>query len=57
MSKPDGSPKGRSGRVDKNGNYDLKVGFREPRSQQTTAKGKRSYSQITNAQAIWPHRS
>ena len=36
-------------RVDKNGNYDLKVGFREPRSQQTAAKGKRSYSQITNA--------
>ena len=36
-------------RVDKNGNYDLKVGFREPRSQQTAAKGRRSYSQITNA--------
>jgi len=36
-------------RVDKNGIYDLKVGFREPRSQQTAAKGKRSYSQITNA--------
>ena len=36
-------------KVDKNGNYDLKVGFREPRSQQTAAKGKRSYSQITNA--------
>lgn len=36
-------------KVDKNGNYDVKIGFREPRSQQTAAKGKRSYSQITNA--------
>ena len=36
-------------KVDKNGNYDVKIGFREPRSQQTTAKGNRSYSQITNA--------
>ena len=34
-------------RVDKNGNYDVKIGFREPRSQQSKAKGKRSYSQIT----------
>ena len=36
-------------RVDKNGNHDVKIGFREPRSQQSKAKGKRSYSQITNA--------
>ena len=35
--------------IDKNGNADVKIGFREPRSQQTAAKGKRSYSQITNA--------
>lgn len=35
--------------IDRNQNYDIKIGFREPRSQQTTAKGKRSYSQITNA--------
>ena len=36
-------------KVDRNGNHDIKIGFREPRSQQTAAKGKRSYSQITNA--------
>ena len=35
--------------IDRNGNPDVKIGFREPRSQQTAAKGKRSYSQITNA--------
>ena len=36
-------------KVDKNGTHNIKIGFREPRSQQTAAKGKRSYSQITNA--------
>ena len=36
-------------KVDRNGNHDIKIGFREPRAQQSTAKGKRSYSQITNA--------
>lgn len=36
-------------RVDKNGTHNIKIGFREPRSQQTAAKGKRSYRQITNA--------
>lgn len=36
-------------KVDRNGNHDVKIGFREPRSQQTAAKGKRSYRQITNA--------
>ena len=36
-------------KVDKNGTHNIKVGFREPRSQQTAAKGKRSYKQATNA--------
>lgn len=35
--------------IDKNGNYDIKIGFDEPRKQQTTAKGKRSYSEASNA--------
>ena len=36
-------------KVDRNGNHDIKIGFREPRTQQSSAKGKRSYGQITNA--------
>lgn len=36
-------------KVDRNGNHNIKVGFAEPRSKQTAAKGKRSYHEITNA--------
>lgn len=35
--------------VDKKGIINIKVGFREPRSNQYSAKGKRSYYRITNA--------
>jgi HK97 gp10 family phage protein len=35
--------------VDKNGNYNLKIGFAEPRKEQNTARGKRSYKERTNA--------
>lgn len=35
--------------VDKKGNYNIKIGFDEPRKQQSTAKGKRSYGEVTNA--------
>ena len=35
--------------VDRNGNYNIKVGFAEPRKEQNTAKGKRSYKERTNA--------
>lgn len=36
-------------KVDTKGNYNIKVGFAEPRKNQYTAKRKRSYSTITNA--------
>ncbi len=36
-------------KIDRNGNHDIKIGFREPRSQQTSPKGKRSYNEVTNA--------
>lgn len=35
--------------MDKKGNYDIKIGFDEPRKNQTAAKGKRSYGEVTNA--------
>lgn len=35
--------------VDKQGNYNVKIGFNEPRRKQYKAKGKRSYNVITNA--------
>lgn len=35
--------------VDKKGNYNIKIGFDEPRKQQSSAKGKRSYGEVTNA--------
>lgn len=35
--------------IDKNGNANIKIGFREPRKKQYAAKGKRSYNEITNA--------
>lgn len=35
--------------VDRNGVYNIKVGFAEPRKEQNTAKGKRSYKERTNA--------
>lgn len=35
--------------LDKNGNYNIKVGFDEPRKNQSAAKGKRSYGEATNA--------
>ena len=36
-------------KIDRNGNHYIKIGFREPRAQQSAAKGKRSYKQATNA--------
>ena len=35
--------------IDRNGNANIKIGFREPRKKQYAAKGKRSYYEITNA--------
>jgi HK97 gp10 family phage protein len=35
--------------IDRNGNYNVKIGFSEPRLHQNTAKGKRSYKERTNA--------
>ena len=35
--------------MDKKGNYDIKIGFDEPRKNQTAAKCKRSYGEVTNA--------
>ena len=35
--------------IDKKGNYDIKIGFDEPRKEQNAAKGKRSYGERTNA--------
>lgn len=35
--------------VDRGGNHNVKIGFNEPRRKQYAAKGKRSYSAITNA--------
>jgi len=36
-------------KVNNQGNYDIKIGFNEPRRKQTQAKGKRSYKVATNA--------
>ncbi len=36
-------------KVDKNGNYNIKIGFAEPRKNKYKAKKKRSYYNITNA--------
>lgn len=36
-------------KIDKNGTHNIKIGFREPRSQQSSPKGKRSYNEVTNA--------
>ena len=35
--------------IDRKGNYDIKIGFDEPREEQNAAKGKRSYGELTNA--------
>lgn len=35
--------------VDRNGVYNVKIGFAEPRKEQNAAKGKRSYKERTNA--------
>ncbi len=35
--------------IDKKGNYNIKIGFDEPRKEQSAAKGKRSYGERTNA--------
>ncbi|HIU49729.1 MAG TPA: hypothetical protein IAD22_01780, partial [Candidatus Limousia pullorum] len=35
--------------VDEKGNYNIKIGFNEPRRTQYEAKGKRSYNTATNA--------
>lgn len=35
--------------IDKDGNYNIKIGFNEPRRIQYEAKGKRSYNTATNA--------
>jgi HK97 gp10 family phage protein len=35
--------------IDRNGNYNVKIGFTEPRLHQNAAKGKRSYKERTNA--------
>ena len=36
-------------KLDRNGNFNIKVGFNEPRRKQYAARGKRSYYTITNA--------